>query len=152
MIMLCFHCSASRAPSSVTSSPPYPGTVMRPRERPSHQAYFQQSTGNAMPAARSSVIPPGRRTRGLAQVAPITSPPDQSDGYYIFSSSPGRTFREVENPLRDVLHMWDREQQPSFPLSYDRDSIWGPFPPQLASRSSSFHQRHGTDRMPSQHR
>ncbi|KAL8553935.1 hypothetical protein ACS0TY_002263 [Phlomoides rotata] len=152
------HSSASRAPSSVTSSvvPPYPGTVTRPRERPSLQAYFQQSTGNAMPAARSPVISAGRRSsthRGLAQVAPLASSSDQSNGFYFFSSSSGRTIHEVENPHRDVFHVWEREHQPSFPLGQvDRDSIWGPFhpPPPAPARSdagfrpSSFHQRHGS--------
>ncbi|KAH6762525.1 hypothetical protein C2S52_019958 [Perilla frutescens var. hirtella] len=160
------HSSASRAPppSSATSSvlPAYPGTVARTRDRQSLQAYFQQSTSN--PSARTPVISTGRRSsshshRGLAQAAPIASSSDQSGGFYFFSSnSSGRNFHEVENPHRDPFHGWDREHQPSFPSSQaDRESIWGPFhPPAAASengmRSSSFRQRHGSERMPSQNR
>ncbi|KAL2254153.1 UNVERIFIED_CONTAM: hypothetical protein Sindi_0210000 [Sesamum indicum] len=157
------HSSASRAPSSVTSSviPTYPATVARPRERPpSLQAYFQQST--SVPVARASLISTGRRSsshRGLAQVAPIASSSDQSSGFYFFSSSSsGRTFQEAENPLRDRFNGWEREHQPAFPLSQvDRDSIWGPFHPPTGGsdagiRHGSFRQRHGSERMPSQNR
>ncbi|XP_057778121.1 E3 ubiquitin-protein ligase RFI2-like [Salvia miltiorrhiza] len=156
------HSSASRAPSSATSSvlPPYPGTVARTRDRPSLQAYFQHSSSN--PSARNPVLPTGRRSsshRGLAQAAPIASSSDQPSGFYFFSSSSsGRTFHEMENPHRDPFHGWEREHQPSFPSSQvDRDSIWGPFhPPAPASetgiRPSGFRQRHGSERMPSQNR
>ncbi|XP_047980889.1 E3 ubiquitin-protein ligase IPI1 isoform X1 [Salvia hispanica] len=157
------HSSASRAPSSATSSvlPPYPGTVARTRDRPSFQAYFQQSSSN--PSARNPVLPTGRRSsshRGLAQAAPpIASSSDQSGGFYFFSSnSSGRNFHEMENPHREPFHGWEREHQPSFPSSQvDRDSIWGPFhPPGPASetgiRHSSFRLRHGSERMPSQNR
>ncbi|KAL2231242.1 UNVERIFIED_CONTAM: E3 ubiquitin-protein ligase RFI2 [Sesamum indicum] len=157
------HSSGSRAPSSVAASvlPPYPGTVARPRDRASSlQGYFQQSTNN--PVARAPVISTGRRSgnhRGLAQVAPIASSSDQPSGFYFFSStSSGRTFQEAENPHRDRFHAWEREHQPSFPLNQvDRDSIWAPFHPPAAGadalmRSSSFRQRHGSERMPSQNR
>ncbi|KAK4424609.1 E3 ubiquitin-protein ligase RFI2 [Sesamum alatum] len=157
------HSSGSRAPSSVAASvlPPYPGTVARPRDRASSlQAYFQQSTNN--PVARAPVISTGRRSsnhRGLAQVAPIASSSDQPSGFYFFSSSSsGRTFQEAENPHRDRFHAWEREHQPSFPLNQvDRDSIWAPFHPpapgaDAGMRSSSFRQRHGSERMPSQNR
>ncbi|KAK6143903.1 hypothetical protein DH2020_024251 [Rehmannia glutinosa] len=149
------HSSASRAPTSITSSvlPPYPGgTVARPRDRPSSlQSYFQQSTTN--PSARAPPISTGRRSnshRGLAQVAPIASSSDQSGGFYFFSSnSSGRTFQEAENPHhRDHFHHWEREHQPS-------ESIWGPFPPPAAGSESgirNFRQRHGSERMPSQNR
>lgn len=143
VVLICS--SASRAPTS-SMVPPYPGTVTRPRERPSLQAYFQQS----IPAARSPLISAGRRSsshRGLAQVAPMASSSDPSNGFYFFSTTSGRTFHEVENPHRDVFHGWEREHQPSFPSNQvDRDSIWGPFhPPPAAARSgSSFHQRHGS--------
>ncbi|PIN26694.1 hypothetical protein CDL12_00561 [Handroanthus impetiginosus] len=155
------HSSASRAPSSVTSSvlPPYPGPVSRPRDRPpSLQAYFQQST--SAPIARTSLVSTGRRSgsnRGLAQVAPIASSSDQSGGFYFLSSSSsGRTYQEAENPIRDRFNVWELEHQPSYPLSQvDRDSIWRPFPPQAGgsdNRSSSFRQRYGSERMPSQNR
>lgn len=150
--------SASRSPSSVTSSllPPYPGPVARPRDRPI-QPYFQQST--SLPIARASIISGGRRPtshRGLAQVAPIASSSDQSSGFYFFSSnSSGRAFQEAENPIRDQFHPWERDHQPVFPV--DRESIWAPFHPPSASgsdRSTSFRQRHGggSERMPSQNR
>lgn len=163
-VSMYYDSSANRAPSSVTSSvlPPYPGPVARPRDRPL-QAYFQQSP--SVPIARTSLISTGRRSsshRGLAQVAPIASSSDQSSGFYFFSSSSsGRTFQEAENPLRDHFHAWERdhrEQQPGFPLSQvDRDSIWAPFHQPAGGsdtgiRSSSFRPRHGSERMPSQHR
>lgn len=162
MLAFLFYSSASRAPSSATTTvlPPYPGTVARTRDRPSLQAYFQQSTSN--PSARNPVIPTGRRSsshRGLAQAAPIASSSDQSGGFYFFSSnSSGRNFHEVENHHRDDFHSWDRELQTPFPSSQvDRESIWGPFhQPAAASesgvRSSNFRQRHGSERMPSQNR
>ncbi|KAG6437472.1 hypothetical protein SASPL_102389 [Salvia splendens] len=154
------HSSASRAPSSATTSvlPPYPGTVARTRDRPSFQAYFQQSSSN--PSVRNPVLPTGRRSsshRGLA-APPIASLSDQSGGFYFSSNSSGRNFHEMENPYREPFHGWEREHQPSFPSSQvDRDSIWGPFhPPGPASetgiRPSSFRLRHGTERMPSQNR
>ncbi|KAL0387415.1 UNVERIFIED_CONTAM: hypothetical protein Sradi_2623300 [Sesamum radiatum] len=133
------HSSGSRAPSSVAASvlPPYP-------------------------VARAPVISTGRRSsnhRGLAQVAPIATSSDQPSGFYFFSSSSsGRTFQEAENPHRDRFHAWEREHQPSFPLNpVDRESIWAPFHPPAAGadagmRSSSFRQRHGSERMPSQNR
>ncbi|KAL3632789.1 hypothetical protein CASFOL_025773 [Castilleja foliolosa] len=158
------HSSAGRAPSSLTSSvlPTYPGTVARPRDRPSSlQAYFQQSTGNNPVARAPSVISAtaGRRSssshRGLAQVvAPITasSSDHQSSGFYLFSSN--RTFQEVENPRLDLFHHpWDREHQ-----LQDRDSVWGSFrPPPTGSdsggvRSGISRYRHGPERMPSQNR
>ncbi|PIN15637.1 hypothetical protein CDL12_11715 [Handroanthus impetiginosus] len=154
------HGSASRPPSSVTSSvlPPYPGAVARPRDRPSLQAYFQQSTTN--PSVRTPVVPTGRRSsshRGLAQVAPITSSSDQSSGFYFFSSGlSARTFQEPEIPHRDRFYSWEREHLSSYPSSQvDRDSIWGPFhPPAVGSdsgiRSSTLRTRHGSERMPSQ--
>lgn len=158
------HSSASRAPSSITSSvlPPYPGPVARPRDRPPLQAYFQQST--SAPVARASLISAGRRPsshRGVAQIAPIASSSDHPSGFYFFSSSSsGRTFQEAENPQRDHFHAWEREQQqqPAFPLGQvDRESIWAPFHPSAGGsdtgvRPGSFRPRHGSERMPSQNR
>lgn len=160
-----FDSSASRAPSSITSSvlPPYPGPVARPRDRPPLQAYFQQST--SAPVARASLISAGRRPsshRGVAQIAPIASSSDHPSGFYFFSSSSsGRTFQEAENPQRDHFHAWEREQQqqqPAFPLGQvDRESIWAPFHPSAGGsdtgvRPGSFRPRHGSERMPSQNR
>ncbi|XP_057792257.1 E3 ubiquitin-protein ligase IPI1-like isoform X2 [Salvia miltiorrhiza] len=155
------HSSASRAPSSITSSvlPPYPGPVARPRDRPPPvQAYFQQSS--SAPVARASLVSSGRRSgshRGLPQVA---SSSDHSGGFYFFSSNPsGRSFQDAE---RDHFHGWERdhrEQQAGFPLNQvDRDSIWAPFHHPSAGgsdpgvRPSNFRQRHGSERMPSQNR
>ncbi|XP_073150826.1 E3 ubiquitin-protein ligase IPI1-like [Henckelia pumila] len=153
------HSSASRAPSSVTSSmlPPYAGVVARNRDRaPSLQAYFQQSNSN--PAART---PLGRRSGsnrgGLAQVAPMNSSSDQSSGFYFFSSSSsGRTsFQEPESTQhQERFRPWEREHQLPFPLNpIDRDSIWGPFHPpaggsETGIRSNGFRQRYGSERMP----
>lgn len=158
--------SASRAPTSATSSvlpvPPHPGAVARARDHPSLQAYFQQSANN--PSARNPVMSTARRStshRGLAQAAPIASSSDQSGGFYLFSSNTSRNFHEVENPHHDGFHGWDREHQPSFSTTQvERDSIWGPFHPpppapaasETGMRSGNFRQRHGSERMPSQHR
>lgn len=158
--------SASRAPGSITSSvlPPYPGPVARPRDRPPPlQAYFQQSS--SAPVARASLVSTGRRSsshRGLPQVAPVASSSDHSSGFYLFSSNPSqRSFQDGENPPRDHFHGWERdhrEQQPGFLLNQvDRDSIWAPFHPSAGGsdtgvRPSSFRQRHGSERMPSQNR
>ncbi|XP_047962718.1 E3 ubiquitin-protein ligase IPI1-like [Salvia hispanica] len=153
------HSSASRAPSSGTSVPtPYPGTVARTRDRPSRQAYFQQSSSN--PSARNPVLPTGRRSsshRSSAHAAPVASASDQSGGFYFFSGSSGRNVHEMENSHHDHFHGWEREQ-PSFPSSQvDRDSIWGPFQPpapaaETRTRPNGFRQRHGSDRLPSHNR
>lgn len=157
-----FDSSASRGPSSLTSSvlPPYPGSVARPRERPPPlQAYFHQST--SAPIARTSLISTGRRSaahRGFPQVgAPVASSSDHSNGFYFFSSnSSGRNFQDPENAPRDHFQGWERdhrEQQPG--LQVDRDSIWAPFHPSVDLRGSSFRQRpppHGSERTPSQNR
>ncbi|GER55413.1 transcription factor family protein [Striga asiatica] len=155
------HSSASRAPSSITSSvlPTYPGAaITRPRERPSNlQAYFQQSTGNN-PVGRAPAISTARRSSGhrgiIPQLGPLpsSSPVDQPNGFYLLSSSASsgsRTFQEAENPIRDPFHHWEREHnQPLFPLGQpDHDSIWGPF-----RQPGSFRHRHGSDRLPSQNR
>ncbi|CAA0815594.1 RING/U-box superfamily protein [Striga hermonthica] len=159
------HSSASRAPSSITSSvlPTYPGgAITRPRDRPSNlQSYFQQSTGN--PVGRAPAISTARRSSGqriIPQLGPISasSPVDQPNGFYLLSSSASsgsRTFQEAENPNRDPFHHWEREHnQALFPLGQpDRDSIWGPLRgPDSGLRPSSFRHRHGSDRLPSQNR
>lgn len=160
---LCYS-SASRAPTSATSSvlPRHPGTVARARDRPSLQAYFQQSNNN--PSARNPVISTARRStghRGSAQAAPVASSSDPSGGFYFLSSNSSRNFHEVENPHRDSFHGWDRERQPLFSTTQvERESIWGPFHPpppapgasETGMRSGNFRQRHGSERTPSQHR
>lgn len=159
ILALLHYSSASRAPSSGTSVPtPYPGTVARTRDRPSRQAYFQQSSSN--PSARNPVLPTGRRSsshRSSAHAAPVASASDQSGGFYFFSGSSGRNVHEMENSHHDHFHGWEREQ-PSFPSSQvDRDSIWGPFQPpapaaETRTRPNGFRQRHGSDRLPSHNR
>ncbi|KAL2490173.1 RING/U-box superfamily protein [Abeliophyllum distichum] len=155
------HSSASRAPSSVTSSviPPYSGSVTRGlRDRvQSLRGYYQQPSSNAM--ARTPLASLGQRSnghRGLAQVAPVASTSDQSSGFYFFSSgSSGRTFPEGEQPIPNRYSTWEREHLPSFQV--DRESIWGPFYPTASGsdtgiRSSSYRQRHGSERVLSQNR
>ncbi|KAL2511806.1 RING/U-box superfamily protein [Abeliophyllum distichum] len=160
--LLVGHSSASRAPSSTSSMvPPYPGSVARAHDRvQALHGYFQQPSSS--PAARTPLIPTSRRSsshRGLAQVAPVASPSDQSGGFYFFSSgSSGRTFQETENPVPNRFHAWEREHLPSFSLGQvERDPVWGPFHPAASGtdtgiRPGSFRQRHGSERMPSQNR
>ncbi|CAA0816762.1 RING/U-box superfamily protein [Striga hermonthica] len=156
------HSSASRVPSSITSSvlPTYPGAITRPRDRPSTlQAYFQQTTGN--PVGRAQPISTARRSsshRGVAQVGPIhpSSTADQPSGFYLLSSSASsgsRTFQESENTHRDPFHRWEREHHHNQPMfqsgQADPDSIWGPFrPPGVGP----VRHRHGSERMPPQNR
>uniref|UniRef100_A0A5B6ZJU3 RING-type domain-containing protein n=1 Tax=Davidia involucrata TaxID=16924 RepID=A0A5B6ZJU3_DAVIN len=158
------HSSAARAGSSVASSmiPPYPGSVARARDRvQALQAYFQQPSNS--PTIRAPVISGTRRSssqRGLAQVGPVASSSDQAGGFYYFPSagSSSRNFQEAENSMSNRFHGWERERLPSFPLSQvDRDPGWGPFHQatggsDTAIRSSSFRQRHGSERTPSQNR
>lgn len=160
--------SAARAPSSVGSSmiPPYPGSVARARDRvQALQAYFQQPSSS--PAMRTPVVSGTRRSSshraaGIAQVGPVASSSDQTrGGFYFFpssGSSTARNFQEAENPMSNPFHhAWEREPHlSSFPVSQvDRDQVWGPFhQPSSGSdngvRSTSFRQRHGSERMPSQ--
>ncbi|KAA8545183.1 hypothetical protein F0562_019928 [Nyssa sinensis] len=158
------HSSAARAGSSVTSSmiPPYPGSVARARDRvQALQAYFQQPSNS--PTIRAPVISGTRRPssqRGLGQVGPVASSSDQAGGFYFFPSagSSSRSFQEAENSVSNRFHAWERERLPPFTFSQvDRDPGWGPFHQaaggsDTAIRSSSFRQRHGSERMPSQNR
>ncbi|KAA8536830.1 hypothetical protein F0562_029308 [Nyssa sinensis] len=157
------HSSAARAGSSVASSmiPPYPGSAARARDRvQALQAYFQQPSNS--PTIRTPVISGARRTsnqRGMTQVAPVASSSDQTGGFYFFPpGSSGRNYQEPENSVSNRFHGWEREHLPSFPMSQvDRDPGWGSFHQTTggsdpAIRSSSFRQRHGSERMPSQNR
>lgn len=157
------HSPAARAGSSVASSmiPPYPGSVARARDRvQALQAYFQQPSNS--PSIRGPVISGSRRASGhrsVAQVGAVASSSDQNGGgfYFFPSSSSGRSFQEAENPLPNRFHTWDREHLPAFG-QIDRDAGWVPFHQaggggsDAGIRSSSFRQRHGSDRMPSQNR
>ncbi|CAA3001656.1 E3 ubiquitin- ligase RFI2-like isoform X1 [Olea europaea subsp. europaea] len=152
------HSSASRVPSSVTSSmvPPYSGSIARPHDRV--QSYFQQAGSN--PAGRTPLVSSTRRYysshRGSAQVAPMASSSDQSGN--LLPASSGRTYQEAENLLPNRSHAWEREHWPSFPLSQAEREIWGPYHPapggsDTSIRSSSFRPRHGSERIaPSQNR
>ncbi|CAA3010397.1 Hypothetical predicted protein [Olea europaea subsp. europaea] len=156
------HSSGTRTPSSNSSMVPhYPGSVARARDRvQALHGSFQQPSSS--PAASTPPIPTSRRSnshRGLPQVAPVASPSDQSGCFYYFSSgSSGRTVQETENHVPNRFHSWNQEHFPSFSLNQvDRDPVWGPFHPagsgsDTGYRSGSFHQRHGSERMPSQNR
>ncbi|CAA3007064.1 Hypothetical predicted protein [Olea europaea subsp. europaea] len=148
--------SSSRAPSSVTSSdiPPYSSRVTRGvRDRvQSLQRYHQRPSGN--PTAHTLPTAVGQRSysnRGLAQVAPPASTSDRSSGFYFFSSgSSRRTFPEGRQPNPSRHNPWGRDQ-------VERESIWGPFYPTASGpdtgiRSSSYQQRHGSERVLSQNR
>lgn len=163
--MLFFHSSGARAGSSVASSliPPYPGSNARARDRvQALQAYYQQQHPNGSPAIRPPIIPGSRRSgihRRHAQVGPVASTSDQVGGFYFIpSGASGRNFQEAENLMSTQFHGWERENFPSFSVNQvDRESGWGAFH-QAASgsdpgmRSSSFRQRHGSERTSSQNR
>lgn len=160
------HSSSARAGSSVTSSmiPPYQGSNARTRDRvQALQAYYQQQTQPSnSPTMRAPVIPGNRRStnhRGSSQVGPVASSSDQSGGFYFFpSGSSGRNFQEAENPLSS-RYARERDHLSAFSSNQvDRDpSVWGAFHQaaggsESALRSSSFRQRHGSERTSSQHR
>ena len=152
--------SAARVGSSVASSmiPPYPSSVARARDRvQALQAYFHQPSNS-----RTPLIPAARRStahRPIAQVGPVASSSDQAGGFYFFpSASSGSNFQEAENPPTNRFQAWERDHLTSFPLSQaDRDVGWGAFHQaagrsDTAIRSTSFRQRHGSERTPSQNR
>lgn len=156
--------SAARVGSSISSSmiPPYPGSAARARDRvQALQAYFQQPTSS--PAVRNAPLISGTRRapsthRGMAQVAPVASSSDSTNGFYFFpSASSGRNFQESENPPSNRFHAWERDHSTSFSSNQaDRDPVWGPFhqpgggSDNATIRPTSFRQRHGSERMPSQ--
>lgn len=144
--------------------PPYQGSNARTRDRvQALQAYYQQQTQPSnSPTMRAPVIPGNRRStnhRGSSQVGPVASSSDQSGGFYFFpSGSSGRNFQEAENPLSS-RYAWERDHLSAFSSNQvDRDpSVWGAFHQaaggsESALRSSSFRQRHGSERTSSQHR
>lgn len=156
--------SAARAGSSVAPSmiPPYPGSNARARDRvQALQAYYQQQQPSNPPAIRTPMGPGTRRSghRGLPQVAPVASSSDQTSGFYFFpSGTAGRNFQEGENSMPTRFHPWERDHMSSLPFNVvDRDPSWGPFhQPASGSdsgiRPSSYRQRHGSERTPSQNR
>ncbi|OMP03296.1 Sterol-regulatory element binding proteins intramembrane protease [Corchorus olitorius] len=155
------HSSGARAGSSVASSlmPPYPGSNARARDRvQALQAYYQQQQPST-PAIRTPLARRSFNHRSLPQVGPVASSSEQVGGFYFIpSGTSGRNFQEAENPLSTRFHAWERDHLPSFSLNQvDRDSGWGAFH-QAASgsdpsiRSSSFRQRHGSERTSSQNR
>ncbi|XP_057960692.1 E3 ubiquitin-protein ligase RFI2 isoform X1 [Malania oleifera] len=158
------HSSGARAGSSVAASviPPYPGSNARARDRvQALQAYYQQQQQPSnTPAMRAPIISGTRRPnshRGVAPVGPVASSSDQTGGFYYFpSGASGRNFQAEENPLPTRFHGWDRDHMTSFPLNQiDRELGWGSFHQASSGsgsdRSSSFRQRHGSER-PSQNR
>ncbi|KAG2694751.1 hypothetical protein I3843_08G157000 [Carya illinoinensis] len=158
------HSSAGRPGSSVASSmiPPYPGSNARTRDRvQALQAYYQQQQPRNSTSVRIPVHPGTRRSSshrgGLAQVGPTASSSDQTGGFYLVPpGSSGRNFQEAENPLSNRFHSWERDRLASFPLSQvDRDSGWGTYQQAAGgpdTRSSSFRQRHGSERTSAQNR
>ena len=159
-----FCSSAARAGSSMGSSmiPPYPGSNARARDRvQALQAYYQPQqhpNSTTMRAPVSSVARRASSHSGSTQLAPVATSPDQSGGFFLIpSSSSGRNFQE-ENHLPSRFHAWERDHLPSLSLSQgDRDSGWRPYHQSAnrsdpSTRSNNFRLRHGSDRMPSQHR
>lgn len=141
--------------------PPYPGSNANARARDrvqALQAYYQQQQPSNSPAVRSPMISGTRRSnRGIAQVGPVASSSDHAGAFYFVpSSTSSRNFQEAENPLHTRFHGWEREHLPSFSINQvDRDSGWSTFPgggSDPGMRSSSFRQRHGSERMSSQSR
>lgn len=158
------HSSAARVGSSISSSmiPPYPGSAARARDRvQALQAYFQQPTSS--PPVRNAPLISGTRRapsthRVMAQVAPVASSSDSTNGFYFFpSASSGRNYQESENPPSNHFHAWERDHSTSFSSNQaNRDPVWGPFhqpgggSDNAAIRPTGFRQRHGSERMPSQ--
>ncbi|WOH04603.1 hypothetical protein DCAR_0624014 [Daucus carota subsp. sativus] len=160
------HGSNARSGSSIAASmfPPYPGSVARARERAQAlEAYFQHPPGNSQ-GLHTPVMPTLRRSNGhrnMAQGDTLALSIEHGNGFYFLSSSPtaGRNFAEADNSMSNHFYAWEREQFPSFPSSEsDRDPIWGlvhhqlPGAPDTGIRPASFRQRHGSERMTSQHR
>ncbi|XP_075657506.1 E3 ubiquitin-protein ligase RFI2 [Castanea sativa] len=159
------HSSGGRPGSSVGSSmiPPYPGSNARARDRvQALQAYYQQQQPGNSTSMRTPIIPGSRRSsnhRGMPQVGPVASSSDQTGAFYIVPpGSSGRNYQEAENPLSSRYQSWERDHLPSFSLNQvDRESGWGSYH-QAASgsdssiRSSSFRQRHGSERTSAQNR
>lgn len=138
--------------------PPYPGSNARARDRvQALQAYYQQQPSTTG-TIRSPSISGARRSsshRGPSQ-APMASSSDQPSAFYFYSTAPtGRSF-QPENALPNRFHAWERDHLPSFGLSQmERDPGWGEIhqgagvsDPSI--RSSSFRQRHGSERTSSQ--
>lgn len=142
--------------------PPYPGSNARTRDRvQALQAYYQQQ--QPANSAMRTHIPSGTRRssnhRGSAQLAPVTTSPDQSGGFFLVpSGSSGRNFQEQENHLPSHFHTWERDHLPSLSSNHvDRDSGWVAYHQPASGtdpgiRSSGFRLRHGSERMPSQNR
>ncbi|EEF49890.1 E3 ubiquitin-protein ligase RFI2 [Ricinus communis] len=156
------HSSSARAGSSVSSTmiPPYQGSNARARDRvQALQAYYQQQPGSS-PAIHAPIISGTRRSsnyRGLSQVGPVASSSDQTGFYFVPPGTSGRNFQEADNSPPIRFRAWERDHLQPFSLSQvDRESSW--LFHQTASgsdpglRSSSFRQRHGTERMSSQNR
>ncbi|MBA0603256.1 hypothetical protein Gorai_003408, partial [Gossypium raimondii] len=157
------HSSGARAGSSVAPSliPPYPGSNARARDRvQALQAYYQQHPSNS-PTIRTPIFSGSRRSSGHrnhAQAGPAASSSDQVGGFYFIpSGTSGRNFQEAENPLSTRFHPWERDHLSPFSLNQvDRESGWNTFhqsatgAPDPSIRSSSFRQRHGSERMQSQ--
>ncbi|KAB1996080.1 hypothetical protein E1A91_D13G210400v1 [Gossypium mustelinum] len=157
------HSSGARAGSSVAPSliPPYPGSNARARDRvQALQAYYQQHPSNS-PTIRTPIVSGSRRSSGHrnhAQAGPAASSSDQVGGFYFIpSGTSGRNFQEAENPLSTRFHPWERDHLSPFSLNQvDRESGWNTFhqsatgAPDPGIRSSSFRQRHGSERMQSQ--
>ncbi|KAB5529211.1 hypothetical protein DKX38_019292 [Salix brachista] len=155
------HGSSARPGSSATSSmiPPYQGSNARARDRvQALQAYYQQLQPGNSPPIRTPVVSGSRRSsshRGMPQLGAVASSSDQTGFYFIPSGATNRNFQEAENPPPARFHSWERNHLPSFSLNQvDRDSGRSTFH-QAGGGSDPgirFHQRHGSERTPSQNR
>ncbi|XP_057550767.1 E3 ubiquitin-protein ligase IPI1-like isoform X2 [Amaranthus tricolor] len=151
------HSSSGRVGSSIASSlvPPYPSSAARARDRAQAlQAYFHQPS-SPLPM-RAPVIPNTRRSSGhlrLSQGPSLPSSSDQtSSSFFVYPSGLStRSYPQAENQLSSRNQGWERDNLASFPLAQgDRDSIW--LSHQIVGGSSSFRQRHGSERTQSQNR
>lgn len=149
------HSSGSRSGGAVPSSmiPTYPGSAARTRDRvQALQAYFQPSSS---PQLRTPAMSSSRRSNSHRGSTTHALPSDQTGGVYIFpSSTSGRNYPETEAPIATQFHhSWERDHLPSFTSNHvERDSNWGALHPFATGSSSSFRQRHGSERMPTQNR
>ncbi|GAA0164830.1 hypothetical protein LIER_39862 [Lithospermum erythrorhizon] len=147
-----------RAGSSVVSPmfPPHPRRAARARDHvQALQANFQQPSTSV--AVHFPVLAGTRRSnssRGLSQVGPVRSSPDQNGSFYFFPpGSSGRISQDVENVIQNI---WEHEHfSASFAMSQvNRSSGYGSFHqatsrgPNTLMRSSSSRHRNGTERIP----
>lgn len=158
-------CSSGSRPGSSAASPmipPYPGSNARARDRvQALQAYYQQHQPNnsTMRTPHASGTRRSSSHRGVAQLAPVASPPDQSGAFFLIpSGSSGRSFQEQENH-QSRFHAWERDHLPPLSSNHvvEREAGWVAYHQAATGsepglRFNGVRLRHGSERLPSQNR